>query len=86
MYKTEPIATFLYHQCVNVVERILKDPTHPITQKKTVKSHHNTRSSQLLEQKHTRTAVDKNHYELKEMNMSKNIQIQKTEQLQNISL
>jgi hypothetical protein len=37
-----PIATFLDHQCVNVVERILKDRTHPITQKQTVKSHHNT--------------------------------------------
>jgi hypothetical protein len=48
MYKIEPIATFLDHQCVNVVERILKDPTHPITQKKTVKSHHNTRSSQHI--------------------------------------
>jgi hypothetical protein len=47
-YKIEPIATFLDHQCVNVVERILKDPTHPITQKQTVKSHHNTRSSQHI--------------------------------------
>jgi hypothetical protein len=46
MYKIEPIATFLDHQCVNVVERIFKDPTHPITQKQTVKSHQNTRSSQ----------------------------------------
>jgi hypothetical protein len=33
VYKIEPIAIFLDHQCVNVVERILKDPTHPITQK-----------------------------------------------------
>jgi hypothetical protein len=48
MYKIEPISTFLDHQCVNVVERILKDPTHPITQKQTVKSHHNTRSSQHI--------------------------------------
>ncbi len=48
VYKIEPIATFLDHQCVNVVERILKDPTHPITQKQTVKSHHNTRSSQHI--------------------------------------
>jgi hypothetical protein len=48
MYKIEPIATFLDHQCVNVVERILKDPTHPITRKQTVKSHHNTRSSQHI--------------------------------------
>jgi hypothetical protein len=31
LYKIESIATFLDHQCVNVVERILKDPTHPIT-------------------------------------------------------
>jgi hypothetical protein len=48
VYKIEPIATFLDHQCVNVVERILKDPTHPITQKQTVKSHHNTRISQHI--------------------------------------
>jgi hypothetical protein len=48
MYKIEPIATFLDHQCVNVVEKILKDPTHPITQKQTVKSHYNTRSSQHI--------------------------------------
>jgi hypothetical protein len=48
MYKIEPIVTFLDHQCVNIVERILKDPTHPITQKQTVKSHHNTRSSQHI--------------------------------------
>ncbi len=47
-YKIEPIATFLDHQCVNVVEKILKDPTHPITQKQTVKRHHNTRSSQHI--------------------------------------
>jgi hypothetical protein len=33
MYKIEPIATFLDHQCVNVVERILKDPTHHISHK-----------------------------------------------------
>jgi hypothetical protein len=45
VYKIEPIATFLDHRCVNVVERILKDPKYPITQKQTVKSHHNTRSS-----------------------------------------
>jgi hypothetical protein len=48
MHKIEPIATFLGHHCVNVVEQILKDPTHPITQKQTVKSHHNTRSSQHI--------------------------------------
>ena len=52
--KIEPIATSLDHQCVNVLERILKDPTHPITQKQSIKSHHNTKSSQhipaLLEQ------------------------------------
>jgi hypothetical protein len=46
VYKIEPIATFLDHHCVNVVKRILKDPTHPITQKQTVKRHQNTRSSQ----------------------------------------
>jgi hypothetical protein len=48
VYKIEPIATFLDHQCVNVVERILKDPTHPITQKQTDKSHDNTKSSQHI--------------------------------------
>jgi hypothetical protein len=48
MYKIERVATFLDHQCVNVVERILKDQTHPITQKQTVKSHHKTRSSQHI--------------------------------------
>ncbi len=48
MYKIELIAIFLDHQCFNVVERILKDPTHHITQKQTVKSHHNTRSSQHI--------------------------------------
>jgi hypothetical protein len=61
MYKTEPIATFLDHLCVNIVERILKDPTHPITTKQEAL---NT-SQQLLEQKHTRTAAYENHYELK---------------------
>ncbi len=34
VYKIKPIATFLDHQCVNVVKRILKDPAHPITKKK----------------------------------------------------
>jgi hypothetical protein len=72
MYKIEPIATFQDHQCVNVVERILKDPTHPITQKETVKSHHSNLSQQLLKQKHTRTAPYKKHYELKEIDMSTN--------------
>ncbi len=33
VYKIEPIATFLDHQCVYVVKRILEDPTHPITEK-----------------------------------------------------
>ncbi len=28
VYNIEPIATFLGHQCVNVVERNLEDPTH----------------------------------------------------------
>jgi hypothetical protein len=42
IYKIEPITTFLDHQYVNVVERVLESPTHPITQKQTVKSHHNT--------------------------------------------
>ncbi len=48
VYKIEPIATFLNHQYVNVVERILKDPIHPITQKETVKSHHNKRCSKHI--------------------------------------
>jgi hypothetical protein len=45
-------------------------------------------SQQLLEQKHTRTAAYKKHYELKEMDMSTNTQIQEKQkqQLQNISL
>ena len=46
MFKIKPTGTYPDHQCANVVERILKDPTHPITQKQTVKSHHITRSSQ----------------------------------------
>jgi hypothetical protein len=33
VYKIEPITTFLDHQCVYVVERILEDPTDPFTQK-----------------------------------------------------
>jgi hypothetical protein len=48
VYKIEPIATFLDHQCINVVEPILKGPKHPVTQKQTVKNHHNTRSSQHI--------------------------------------
>jgi hypothetical protein len=32
VYKIEPIATFLDPHCVNMVERVLKDSTHPITQ------------------------------------------------------
>jgi hypothetical protein len=43
--KIEPFATFLDNQCVHVVKRILRDSTHPIPQKKTVKSHHNKVSS-----------------------------------------
>jgi hypothetical protein len=62
--KIELIATFLDHQCVKVVERILKEPTHPTTQKQTVKSHHNTRSSQQIpttarKKIYTRTAAYK---------------------------
>ncbi len=48
MFKIKPTGTYPDHQCANVVERILKDPTHPITQKQIVKSHHNTRSSQHI--------------------------------------
>jgi hypothetical protein len=59
VYEIEPIATFLNHQCVNVVERILKYPTHPITQKQLkftiIQEFHNT-SQQLQEQKHSLTS------------------------------
>ena len=67
MYKIELIASFLDHQCVN--------PKHSITQKQTVKSHHNTRSPQQIpttarKKIYTRTAAYKQHNDLKEMDMS----------------
>jgi hypothetical protein len=60
MYKIELIASFLDHQCVN--------PKHSITQKQTVKSHHNTKSSQRIPANaRTKTTAYKKHYELKEI-------------------
>jgi hypothetical protein len=94
VYKIEPISTFLDHQCVNVVERILKESFQHILSHKnkqlkvtTIQEALST-SQQLLEQKHTRTAAYKKHSELKEMDMSTNTQTQEKQkqQLQNISL
>jgi hypothetical protein len=67
--------------CINVVARILKDPTHSIIRKKIVKSHHNTRSSHYIPatvrtKSYKRTAAYKKNYDLKEMDMSTNTQIQ----------
>jgi len=45
-YKIPPIDIYVDQQNVNIVERILKDPTHPITQNQQKKSQYNTRSSQ----------------------------------------
>jgi hypothetical protein len=64
---------FLDHLCINVLERILKVPTHPITQKQTVKSHHNIRSSQHIPatartKTYQNSCLQKALYELKEMN------------------
>jgi hypothetical protein len=82
-----------FHQCVNVVERILKDPTHLITQKKTVKSHHNTRSSQHIPTT-ARTKTYQNSCLQKALRIKRDgymttntpIQEKQKQQLQNISL
>ncbi len=86
-YKIEPIATFLDHQCVNVVERILKDPTHSITQKYTrtariarTKTYQNSCLKKALR-------IKRDGYVNKYTNQKKQYTNQKQkQQLQNISL
>jgi hypothetical protein len=84
VFKINPIVIFLDHQCVNVVERIFKDPTHNKNKQLkviTIQEALNT-SQQLLEQKHTRTAAYKKPYELKEMDMSTKTQTQEKQKQQ----
>ncbi len=65
--------------CYNVVERILKDPTHPITQKQTVKSHQeaSNTSQKLLEKKHTGTTTRNKNSRIYMLSLSLYINIDK---------
>jgi hypothetical protein len=48
-YNISPIDTYIEKTCINIVERILKDPNHPLTQAQDQlpKPHHFTRNAYI---------------------------------------
>ena len=54
-YNIIPIEAYIDQQCLNIVERILKDPNHPITQKQNQTHQYNTRNKTLINITQART-------------------------------
>ena len=55
-YNIIPIEAYIDQQCLNIVERILKDPYHPITQKQNQTHQYNTRNKTIVNITQARTS------------------------------